>query len=126
MKKITHKLFIVFLVLSAAACSNEEEKVRSGVTYATRALQEANANVLSRATYENIIARGQTALDYIKYITPKDDPLLPLFEWDKPTKPYTVVIRPGGTEGEYFIAGYGKNSKEPIEVETVTVTPPAE
>ena len=126
MKKITHKLFIVFLVLSAAACSNEEEKVRSGVTYATRALQEANANVLSRATYENIIARGQTALDYIKYITPKDDPLLPLFEWDKPTKPYTVVIRPGGTEGEYFIAGYGKNLKEPIEVETVTVTPPAE
>ena len=126
MKKITHKLFIVFLVLSAAACSNEEEKVRSGVTYATRALQEANANVLSRATYENIIARGQNALDYIKYITPKDDPLLPLFEWDKPTKPYTVVIRPGGTEGEYFIAGYGKNLKEPIEVETVTVTPPAE
>jgi hypothetical protein len=126
MKKITHKLFIVFLVFSAAACSNEEEKVRSGVTYATRALQEANANVLSRATYENLIARGQTALDYIKYITPKDDPLLPLFEWDKPTKPYTVVIRPGGTEGEYFIAGYGKNLKEPIEVKTVTVTPPAE
>jgi hypothetical protein len=126
MKNSMQKLFIVFLIVSAAACDNKDEKVKSGVLYASRALQEANANPLSRATYQNLIGRGQNALDYIKYITPKDDPMLALFEYDKPTKPYTVVIRPGGTEGEYFIAGYGKNLKEPIQVETVTVKLPEE
>src|SRR5262245_33482588 len=128
MKNSIPKLLIVFLILSAAACDNKDEKVKSGVLYASRALQEANANPLSRATYQNLIGRGQNALDYIKYITPKNDPMLELFEWDKstPSKPYSVVIRPGGKEGEYFIAGYGKNLKEPIQVETVTVTLPEE
>jgi hypothetical protein len=126
MKNSIPKLFIVFLIISAAACDDKDEKVKSGVLYASRALQEANANPISRATYQNILARGQNALDYIKYITPKNDPMLEMFEYDKPTKPYSVVIRPGATEGEYFIAGYGKNLKEPIQVETVTVKLPEE
>lgn len=126
MRKFNLTSFVLLTAFSVCtvACENKSEKVKNGVMYATRALHEANANPLSRATYQNIIARdGSTALDYIKYITPKDEPLLELFEYDHPTKPFTVVIRPGGEPGQYFIAGYGANLKEPLKVETVTVRP---
>jgi hypothetical protein len=123
MKNSNRFIFAVatFFSIFTVACGNQEEKVKNGVMYASRALQEANANPLSRATYENIIGRGGTALDYIKYITPKDDPMLGLFEYERPTKPWTVVIRSGGQPGEYFVAGYGSNLKEPLTVETVVV-----
>ena len=109
-------------VLFMAGCADKDEKVKNGVMYATRALQEVNANPLSRGTYQNLMARdGATVMDYIKYITPKNDPMLQMFEYNKPTHPYTVVIRPGTDPGEYFVTGFGANLKEPIATSTVTI-----
>ena len=112
--------------LSVVACGSKEGEVRDGVMYVTRALQEADGNPLSRATYENIIGRGGTALDYIKYVTPKDHPVLQNLEYDQPTRPWTVVVRPGAQPGEYSVAGYGASLKQPLIVESVTISLPSE
>jgi hypothetical protein len=116
-------LVIAFAALfSMAGCADKDAKVKNGVMYASRLLQEVNANPLSRGTYQNLMARdGATVMDYVKYVTPKNEPMLELFEYDKPTHPYTVVIRPGTDPGEYFVTGFGADMKKPIAVETVTI-----
>ena len=118
-------LGIVFLcaaLFSAAGCGDKDEKVKNGVMYFTRALQEVNANPLSRGTYQNLMAReGATVMDYLKYVTPKNDPMLQLLEYGKPKHPYSVVVREGTDPGEYFVTGFGANLKEPISTNTVTI-----
>jgi hypothetical protein len=109
------------------ACGeNKDEKVKNGVMYAKNALEQAGTNPFSRATYEGIVGRGGNPADYIKAITPKENAVFDSYEFKNPTRPYTVVIRPGTVPNEYFVEGYGKELKEPIMVETVTVTVPTE
>jgi hypothetical protein len=126
MKKI--QLFAVFFLVSAVfitlACKNRNEEVTNGVIYAKNALDAAGANPFSRAAYEAIIAGGKTPVDYIKSTMPKDKPVFDSWEYGKPSKPWTIVIRPGSAVNEYYIEGYGADIKEPIKVEHVVVNVP--
>lgn len=114
-------------ILFLAACGpGKEEKVRNGVMYATRALQQAGANPFSRATYQGIVGRGGNPADFIKTTLPKKDPPFDSFEYNNPSHAYTVVIRPGTDPGEYFIEGYGADLKKPLMVDSVVIDIPSE
>jgi hypothetical protein len=117
-------LLLVCAILFACGPGNEE-KLRNAVFYAKSALQQAGANPFSRATFQGVLAREGNAVDYIKAVTPKNDPMLKYFEFNtKPTKPWTVIVRPGTDPGEYFIEGYGNDLKKPLVYDSVTVNIP--
>jgi hypothetical protein len=127
MKSLKFSVLIVVLAasLSGFGCGeSKKEKLRNGVTFATSALQQAGANPLSQATYRGYIDRGLTPVDYIKAVLPKTDPPFDSYEFENPTHPWTVVIRPGTETNVYYVEGYGDDVKEPLYVETVTVNLP--
>jgi hypothetical protein len=126
MKKF--RLFAVFILVAAIcfqlACKNRNEEVINAVIYAKNALDAAGANPFSRASYEAFIAGGKTPVDYIKSTMPKEKPIFDSWEYGKPTKPWTIVIRPGSATNEYYIEGYGADVKKPLKVEHVVVNVP--
>jgi hypothetical protein len=126
MKKIKLALFFFIFTFSffVFGCKNRTEEVRSGVMYAENALASVGANPFSRASYESIIGRGGTPVDYIKATLPKDDPVFDSWEFGKPTHAWTIVIRPGTSLNEYAIEGYGADLKKPLVVKYVTVQLP--
>ncbi|HSE39323.1 MAG TPA: hypothetical protein VLH08_01045 [Acidobacteriota bacterium] len=120
--------FAVFLVLAgiltSVACKNRNEEVINGVIYAKNALNAAGSNPFSQASYQAFIAGGKTPVDYVKSTMPKDEPVFESWEYGKPTKPWTIVIRPSTSPNEYYIEGYGADIKKPIKVEHVVVNVP--
>jgi hypothetical protein len=127
MRKI--QLFAVFLLVVSVfmtfACKNRNEEVINGVIYAKNALNSVGANPLVQAGYQGVVARGGTPVDYIKSTLPKQDPVFDSWEFGKePSKPWTIVIRPGTTPNEYYIEGYGADKKKPLKVEHVVVNVP--
>ena len=124
------KLFVVIPLLVACifACGEDKkEKVKKGVIFAASALQQANANPLSKATFQGYMRNGNP-VDYIKAILPKQNPPFDSYEFKNPTHPWTIVIRPGTDRGEFYIEGYGADTKQPLPgcVEQVTVEMPEE
>jgi hypothetical protein len=126
MKKFKLALFFLILALSffVLGCKNRAEEVRSGVMYAENALASVGSNPFSRATYESIIGKGGTPVDYIKATLPKENPVFDSWEFGKPTHAWTIVIRPGSSPNEYAIEGYGADLKKPLQVKYVTVQLP--
>jgi hypothetical protein len=123
MKRTLTFLLPLFLLV---ACSDKTNELKNGVMYAKNALEQAGANPFSRATYQSVIGRGGNAADYVKATLPQEDPPFDSFEYEKPTHPWTVVIRPGTDEGEFFVEGYGMDVKKPMVFESVQVTMPEE
>jgi hypothetical protein len=128
MKKIELALFFLIFTLSflAFGCKDRSEDVRSGVMYAENALASVGSNPFSKASYESIVGRGGTPVDYIKATLPKEKPVFDSWEFGKPTHPWTIVIRPGSSPNEYAIEGYGADVKKPLNgcVKYVTVKLP--
>jgi len=99
---------------------DKKEKVNAGVMFAVRALEGANANPLSRATFQGYMRNGNP-VDYIKAVLPKENPPFDSYEFKQPTHPWTIVIRPGTDPGEYYIEGYGDSLKQPIKSASVNI-----
>jgi hypothetical protein len=125
--RILLSITVVLLVsLMFVACADRSEKVRNGVMYATRALEQVNGNALARASYEGVIRNGGNAADYIKQTLPKKNPVFDSFEYGKPTHTWTIVIRPGSDPNDLSIEGYGPDLKRPLAVDSVKVNVPTE
>ena len=123
------KAYIVLLLpilVFTIGCGDRTEELKNGVMYAKNALEQAGANPFSRATYQSVIGRGGNAAEYIKATLPQENPPFDSFEFAKPTHPWTIVIRPGTEENEFFIEGYGVDLKKPMLFEAVQVVLPEE
>ncbi|PWT91595.1 MAG: hypothetical protein C5B54_04995 [Acidobacteria bacterium] len=122
--KTSRNIAIVVSILTAlliAGCSEDKKhKLENGVMFAARALEGANANPLSRATFQGYMRNGNP-VDYIKAVLPKTNPPFDSYEFKQPTHPWTIVIRPGTDPGEYYIEGYGDSLKQPIKSASVTI-----
>jgi hypothetical protein len=121
MKRISALVLLLFLIVG---CGDRTEELKNGVMYAKNALEQVGANPFSRATYESVIGRGGNAAEYIKATLPKENPPFDSFEFAKPTHPWTIVIRPGTEENEFYIEGYGLDLKKPMLIESVQVNLP--
>jgi hypothetical protein len=122
MKKL---LILVLLAVGLFGCRDRANELNNGVMYATNALEQVGANPFSRATYQGIVGRGGNPADYIKATLPKEKPPFDSFEYQNPTHPWTIVIRPSTDENEFFIEGYGIDVKKPMVVKAVTVRLPS-
>lgn len=128
MKRGLFGLLILFLALSLPfGCGpSKQDELHNGVIYAKAALQQVGANPFVTASYSGYIRNGKTPAAYITDTLPKKDPPFDSFEYEKPTHPWTVVIRPSGAPNEFSIEGYGLDLKRPLIVEYVTVSLPEE
>ena len=122
--KIMKRHLIIWIVLIFVACGDRTEELKNGVMYGKAALEQVSANPFSRASFESVIGRGGNAAEYIKSTLPKENPPFDSYEFGKPTHPWTIVIRQGTEEGEYFVEGYGLDLKKPMLVENVQVRLP--
>lgn len=119
-------ILLLIPILLFAGCGDRTDELKNGVMYAKNALEQAGANPFSRATYQSVIGRGGNAAEYIKATLPQENPPFESFEYGKPTHPWTIVIRPGTEENEFFIEGYGVDVKKPMLFEAVQVILPEE
>jgi len=117
-------ILVVFAVL-CFGCRDRANELNNGVMYATKAFEQVGANPFSRATYEGIVGRGGNPAEYIKATLPKEKPPFDSFEFKTPSHPWTIVIRPGTEENEFFIEGYGEDLKTPMIVRSVHVRLPS-
>ncbi|MCI0411805.1 hypothetical protein L0222_03270 [bacterium] len=115
---------LVLLLFFSIGCGDRTEELKNGVMYAKNALEQVGANPFSRATYESVIGRGGNAAEYIKATLPKENPPFDSFEFAKATHPWTIVIRPGTEENEFYVEGYGLDLKKPMLIESVQVKLP--
>lgn len=104
---------------------NRKVKLNNGVSYAKSALQQVGVNPFATAIYQNIIGNGGNAAGYVIATLPKQDPVFDSFEYDHPTRPWTIVIRPGTEPNEFSVEGYGDSLKQPLVSESVTVALPS-
>ncbi len=128
MKFTVARLILCWIVVCtvAAGCGpGNEAKLRDGVAYAKAALQQVGVNPFVTAGYQGYIRNGKGPSAYIKDTLPKKNPPFESFEDNKPTHPWTVVIRTGASN-EVSIEGYGLDMKKPIVVEYVTLKLPEE
>jgi len=121
MKRISALALLLFLIIG---CGDRTEELKNGVMYAKNALEQVGANPFSRATYESVIGRGGNAAEYIQATLPKENPPFDSFEFAKATHPWTIVIRPGTEENEFYVEGYGIDLKKPMLIESVQVRLP--
>ena len=117
-------LLLLLLPLLIFGCGDRTNELKNGVMYAKNALEQVGANPFSRATYNSVIGRGGNAAEYIKATLPEENPPFDSFEYAKPTHPWTIVIRSGTEENEFFIEGYGVDVKKPMLFEVVQVNLP--
>jgi hypothetical protein len=121
MKRIFALVLLLFLL---NGCGDRSEELKNGVMYAKNALEQVGSNPFSRATYESVIGRGGNAAEYIKATLPKENPPFDSFEFAKASHPWTIVIRPGTEENEFYVEGYGLDLKKPMLIESVQVNLP--
>lgn len=130
MMKNFRSLAVVILIGSgilALGCGEDKKaQLVNGVIYADRALDGVTANPLSLASYQGMIANGQTPVDYVKATLPKGEPVFDNYVYNQPAKPWTIVIRPTNDPNEYAIEGYADSTKMPVKVEYSTVILPEE
>ncbi len=124
MKFMKRILLFLIPVVMYFGCGDRTEELKNGVMYARAALEQVSANPFSRATYESVIGRGGNPAEYITSTLPKEDPPFDSFEFGKPTHPWTIVIRPGTEENEFFVEGYGLDTKKPMLIEVVQIKLP--
>jgi hypothetical protein len=117
-------LFCLVVPLLILGCGDRTNELKNGVMYAKNALEQVGANPFSSASYNSVIGRGGNAAEYIKATLPEENPPFDSFEYEKPTHPWTIVIRPGTEENEYYIEGYGVDVKKPMLFEAVQVNLP--
>ena len=129
MKHSRYFVLVILFILAALTfgCGeSKSEKLKSGVMFAESALAQVGPNPFMRAQYTAIIDAGQTPVDFIKAVAPKDQGY-PTFEYEKPTHTWTIVIRPGTKNpDELFIEGYGDDTQNPLVTKTVIVKLPEE
>jgi hypothetical protein len=121
MKRVSALVLLLFLM---NGCGDRTDELKNGVMYAKNALEQVGANPFSRATYESVIGRGGNAAEYIKATLPKENPPFDSFEFAKASHPWTIVIRPGTEENEFYVEGYGLDLKKPMLIESVQVNLP--
>lgn len=113
-------------VLGLGCGEDKKAQLINAVIYADRALDGVTANPLSLASYQGMIANGQTPVDYVKATLPKSEPVFDNYVYNQPPKPWTIVIRPTNDPNEYAIEGYADSTKIPVKVEYSTVVLPEE
>jgi|GEM_PF-1100335 len=114
----------VALVLLAWACgSGEEDRLQRGVRFAKITLERAGTDPMAALALQSAEDTGGDAVSYIVASLPDQDPVFTSYERGRPSRPWTVVIRPGEQPRQYVIEGYGQDLEKPLYVEKVTLGP---
>ncbi len=118
---------VVFACLPAAWAGNGANlaTLERGVTYAKAQLAKIGRDKLSTLAFAATMEQGGDILTYI--VAGLHEPeSLPRFERERPTEPWTVVIKSGKATAEFVIEGYGTDLTKPQLSATVQITMPAQ
>src|SRR5438045_1261136 len=89
-------LFLCALALSLFVfCDSRKDKLEAGVLFAKTELLRVGNNPIAAASFGSIAEGGGTPVTYITACLPEKDPVFDSYEDNKPTHPWTVVIREG-------------------------------
>jgi len=117
-------LSFVFTSLIFAGCGGSQEKeVKAAVSYVKSLLDRAGKDLPASMSFNSVIEGGGTPVTYIANNAPSGDSVLKKFTvvMDKPSGPWSVVIKAGSGPREYIIEGYGEKTNTPLVTEKVTV-----
>ena len=117
-------LSFVFTSLLLAGCGDSQEKdVKAAVSYIKSILDRAGKDLPASMAFQSVIESGGTPVTYIANSAPSDTPVLKKFTivMDKPSGPWSVVIKAGTGPREYVIEGYGEKVNAPLVVEKITI-----
>jgi hypothetical protein len=125
------EIFISFIIvycvvtsLLVAGCGDSQKKdVSAAVTYVKSLLERAGKDLPASMSFQSVIESGGTPVTYIANNAPSGDSVLKKFTivMDKPSVPWSIVIKAGVGPREYIIEGYGENINAPLVVEKITI-----
>lgn len=123
MVKLPRFALIAFTVinLSLCGCSNSKEaELKRGVEFAKHTINDVQRKMVSTLALEDMADQGGTVASFISANVDEKEKY-PRFTMDKPTQPWSVVIRALEEEGEYAIEGYGEDLTSPLIREQATL-----
>ncbi len=113
------------IVLTAACGVSQAQSLKRGVELAKHRLMEAGRNPMAAMSLSSVEEQGGNVTHYIYASLPPKDPVFSSFDYRRPSRPWTVVIREGSAPREYIVEGYGEDLTKPLLVEQFTIgTPP--
>lgn len=122
-KREVVQLVCFSLVLFWACGSGEGDRLQRGVRYAKITLEKAGTNPMAALALQSAEETGGDAVSYIVASLPGQNPVFTSYERGRPSRPWTVVIRPGEGPRQYVIEGYGQDLGKPLYAETVRLGP---
>ncbi len=117
-------LSVLFTLSFFAGCGDSQEKeVKAAVSYVKSLLDRAGKDTTASLSFNSVIEGGGTPVTYIANNAPSGDSVLKKFTvvMDKPSGPWSIVIKAGAGPREYIIEGYGEKTNAPLVTEKVTV-----
>jgi hypothetical protein len=122
-RAVTWMGWLVIAAMAAAGCGGggEEERLQRGVRFAKITLERAGTDPMASLALASAEETGGDAVSYIVASLPDQDPVFTSYERERPTRPWTVVVRAGAAPRQYVIEGYGTDLAKPLVTETVAV-----
>lgn len=116
----------LLLALALAACgSSRDRDLADGVAAVKAILERAGKNYADSVALQSALETGGTVVSYVSVnLAPGDSPLRRLkLAMNRPTTPWTIVIKEGDGARDYVIEGYGEDLQRPLHVERVLIAP---
>ena len=107
-------------LLAAAGCSRKKSELEDGFQFARLMLLNTGKDPLAAGSLASIQDMGGHPVDYITACLP-EKPRFSNYEKEKPTQPWSVVVKLGRRPREYVIEGYGDDLSKPLMEETILI-----
>ena len=112
-------LLLACVIACGGGTPPEQERLDRGFDYAVTELERVNTQPLAGAALRDIRDQGGTLTTYVTAgMAPNAD--LPPFATDRPTVPWSVVLRELD-RGQIVVEAYGASLEQPVRVDTVVI-----
>ncbi len=112
-----------FAVIFLIGCGNPNQtKLKSDFERAKYLLESVNRNPGAAAAYHSQAEVGGSIGTYLAASWPSNEKFAHFEDGEKPTQPWTIIIRETKPK-ELLMEAYGEDLSKPLMIATVTVTP---
>ncbi|MDQ5984924.1 MAG: hypothetical protein CSYNP_00622 [Syntrophus sp. SKADARSKE-3] len=114
--------FVMFFLVCGCGSSPNKE-VQAAVSYVKSLLERAGKDIPAAMSFASIMESGGTPVSYIAANAPSGDSPLKKFTltMDRPSGPWSIVIKSGAGPRDFVIEGYGEKTDAPLCMEKVNI-----